>query len=446
MVNPFAHPGALVDLCAAFSALFQTYVRTPAIQQSKNVNEIVLQLVPIDFIAGRNAIVVPTQAQFTRLAREVYERCALTEGETTDSFPSNRSASAVLVTQPIPTSIDFKLGSDASTALLHENSCIHVAYSRGIDDRWVSAAWTDNRGDVQHCASYCMSLIPAGPGRSFADIAKEIWDTTVDMIQFQRVHWRVLMVKAGVIASDEIDGMHHPSILPPFCRTWGPVTCKNTTSRTLLIPGVWAAWMSVAAQPTQPPTAMSLIAADTSGSLSLHPTSAAANIFDPQAGSQATPHTTPVSTPQPNTQSPEQTSNAPTPGSGAANAATPGEALAEPDAEARLVDLTDETWMATLAHHLHNSHSVVDYRPALASGYLIKRTGTHDDDAPAVLGVRLVHAQQRTYEPVLKEILSMYRDLGNLARLKGVTDRMRGVLPWHLAAALKAQEALSHLM
>ncbi|KAI9824773.1 MAG: mediator of RNA polymerase II transcription subunit 13 [Thelocarpon impressellum] len=301
IIDPFSHSGGLVDLCMAFGALFHTYVQSPKIQQSKKVNEIVLQIVPIDFIAAKDAVVVPTQAQYTRLALEVYERCALTQGQTIDTFPS--SSLALRGTAPaLPDALDL----DAAAA-------------------------------------------------------------ATDM--------------------------------------------------------------------------------------------------------------TPVSTPAPNTQSPEQSAtpahnaatpaNAPTP-TPAANPGTPGTtadatAASENDAEAILVDPTDDTWMVTLSHRLHNSPDTTDYRPSLASGYLVKRAGAHDDMPPAVLGVKILHAlppaspaqglQRGPFDPLLREILGAYRDLSSLAWLKGVVLSDAGhrsgvgeVVPWHVAAAIKAQEALSYLM
>jgi mediator of RNA polymerase II transcription subunit 13 len=173
--------------------------------------------------------------------------------------------------------------------------------------------------------------------------------------------------------------------------------------------------------------------------------------FNPQAAM----YTTPVSTPQPNTQSPDQFGTTATPATPSGSAPTPSAANTstaatdtplELDTDATLVDMCDETWGVILSHRLQDSYSITRFQPALASGYLVKRTGTREHEGPPVaMSVNLLHAQ-RSYEPLLREILGMYRDLGTLARLKGVADPVKSVVPWHIAAAIKAQEGLNFLM
>ncbi|KAI9774172.1 MAG: mediator of RNA polymerase II transcription subunit 13 [Geoglossum simile] len=425
LINPFSHPNALVDLCTAFSELFQAYVYSPEIQQSMNINEVVLQIVPIDFIASKTSLVSPTQMQYTRLALEVYERCAQTDPDKISVFPPTTHAPSILLAQPPPKTIDFKLTSEPSPSLLRENSVLHVGYSQSIDERWVSVAWTDMRGDIQSSVSYCLGRKNADTLRPFEEVAKEIWETTLEITEIRKVHWRLMFVKAGVMGREEID-----------------------------------MWTTLSSQPANNNlTTLTLIAVDTCPSLSLHcslppfmPSS-----FNPQAAM----YTTPVSTPQPNTQSPDQFGTsatpatpgggAPTPGAATANTATSGamapEGPLELDADATLVDLSDETWGVVLSHRLQDSYAITRFQPALASGYLVKRTSSsrEHENAPAVMSVNLLHAQ-RSYEPLLREILGMYRDLGTLARLKGVVDPVKSVVPWHVAAAVKAQEGLSFLM
>lgn len=50
------------------------------------------------------------------------------------------------------------------------------------------------------------------------------------------------------------------------------------------------------------------------------------------------------------------------------------------DPDARLVDVTDESWGVILQHRLHNSNSTVEFRPCLASGYLVKRGADNNTD------------------------------------------------------------------
>ncbi len=113
--------------------------------------------------------------------------------------------------------------------------------------------------------------------------------------------------------------------------------------------------------------------------------------------------------------------------------------------DATLVDITDETWGVLMCHGLPNSHSLIDRRPALASALLVKRGSSTDGDGQLVCMSISTLLAPRYHEPLLRWVLIMYRGLGMLARFKGVVDS-GSVLPWHIAAAIKAQEALSALM
>ena len=81
----------------------------------------------------------------------------------------------------------------------------------------------------------------------------------------------------------------------------------------------------------------------------------------------------------------------------------------------------------------------------LSSGYLLKRLGTRDEDGLLTCGVNLIYAQ-RPYEALLKEVLMMYGHLATLARIRGIVDPVKSVLPWHVAAAVKAHAALEATM
>lgn len=163
--------------------------------------------------------------------------------------------------------------------------------------------------------------------------------------------------------------------------------------------------------------------------------------------SQAALYNTPISTPQPIILSPEQVVPAATPGSGngPVNALTPTDNTIDMDPDSSLIDVTDETWGVILSHRIHNTTSLVERRPGLASGYLIKRAGRQDESGIVAMSVNLIHID-RPYIPQLREILAVYRGLGTLARLKGLADPVRSVIPWHVAAAVRAQELLSSVM
>ena len=207
LVNPFSHADAIVDLCVAFSALFYAYSQSPAVQQSTAVHEIVLQIVPLRFMASESTIPVPTQAQYFKLGLEVYERCALMGSEAEVGFLGGRPSPAVLLAPSLPNRINFKLSAEPPQSLLQENCCLHIAYSCSVDDRWISVAWSDSVGGLQTCTSFCLRRSEASTDlRPFAEVAKEVWDTSVGMIRFKNVTWRFMLIKVGVMDEDEMDG------------------------------------------------------------------------------------------------------------------------------------------------------------------------------------------------------------------------------------------------
>ena len=102
---------------------------------------------------------------------------------------------------------------------------------------------------------------------------------------------------------------------------------------------------------------------------------------------------------------------------------------------------------------------VTEARYSLASGFLVKRgaKGVEGGEEPAVLGVNLVSmsssgsgspAVKNVVEGQLKEVLCQWRGLATLAIHKGVVRERgrRSVLPWHVAVAEKAVDALEMCM
>ena len=404
-IFPVDNATLLVHICTAFQHLFDLYRRAISEKKSKTTNELVLQLIPMNFVASPTSVMVPLPADYARLAMEVYDRCI--------NFSSASSAPAILLEQPLPKSIDFKMTSTPSPSVLQENSCLHIAYAQSIDERWITAAWTDNRGMQQMTVSYCLGRKNEPISMPFSDVANEIWETTMDTISAKKIHWRVMIAKIGVMKPSEIE-------------FWAGLQSNESGAQINL----------------------TLITVQTDPSLRLLPTSIT---LSPNANA-AQSVITPVSTPQAlqsSIVSPDQ-STTPSRDSGG-TAVTPGENLAEPDRDAQLIDYTDQSWGAVLAHSLNNSNSLLEMVPALISGYLIKRGGTNLDDPPIVMEVNIVYSEvvsnlRTIYEALLREILGYYRGLETLARVRGVVDLVNDVRPCHIAAAEKAVKALYMLM
>ncbi|KXJ96713.1 mediator complex subunit 13 C-terminal-domain-containing protein [Microdochium bolleyi] len=393
--------GSLAESCIAFHHLFDAYKKVLLSKRLPVANELVLQLVPVDMISSSNSLVVPTPFDVSRLAIELYDRCTMFDG----SMPSP----AIVLEQPPPRMIDFKLTANPSASLMRENTCLHVAYAQSVDERWITAAWTDNWGNQQMTAAYCLGRKGKSIATAFADVAQEIWETTRELMTTWKIHWRIMLVKCGVMDQHEID-----------------------------------IWSGLAQGDSRVTASLTLITVETDPSLQILPPPSKVPSTAPTAF-----YTTPVSTPQAGIVSPEQSGNPPTPmrDSAATSAPTPGgggDGTTDFDADATLVDVTDQTWGAVLAHRLNNSTSATDLNPALVSGYLVKRSGPRGEDPPAVMEVNLVYTDNnpRAYEALMRELLTYYRGLTTLARARGVVERTVDTRPWHVAAAEKAVRTL----
>lgn len=395
------NPGTIVEACTAFQRFFDSYQASLTAKQEIPKNELVLQLVSADLISSPSKVIVTPAADLVRLCMETYDRCV--------PFGGTMPAPAIRLEQPLPRIIDFKLNNNPSASLIRENSCIHVAYATSVDKRWISAAWTDDRGNEQATASYCFGRKDKSPSRTMNDIANEIWESTLQLISTWKIHWRVVITKCGPMEAHEAEF-----------------------------------WIELARTEIHASVTMILMTVDTKPSLQLIPP---AIKLPPQS---ITSYTTPVSTPQPNIVSPEAMATPATPARDASTlAATPGgDSTADLETESVLADVTDQTWGAISSHRLSNSISTLETHPAFISGYLVKRTGSKAEDSPAIMEVNLVHTEagSRAYEPLLREMLSYFRSLGTLARARGVVEAETDVRPWHVAAAEKAARALYLLM
>lgn len=392
------NPGNIVEACAAFQRFFDSYQKELSAKKETATNELVLQLVSSDLLSSPTSVVITPSPDLVKLCMETYDRCTL--------FGGPMPAPAIRLEQPLPRIIDFKLGIHPSVSLIRENSCIHVAYAQTVDERWVTAAWTDDRGNQQATASYCLGRKDRPQSRSMNEVAHEIWESTLDLISAWKVHWRIIITKCGPMDQQEIEF-----------------------------------WADLARTEIKLQVTMLLMTVDTNPSLQLIPPV----VKLPQASVPF--YTTPVSTPQANIVSPEQSATPATPAN--ATAATPGgEAGGDSESDAVLADVTDQTWGAIVGHRLNNSVGVTELYPALVSGYLIKRTGARVEDVPMAMEVNLVHTESlpRSYEPLLREMLSYFRGLATLSRARGMVPRETDVRPWHIAAAEKAARAMYLLM
>lgn len=128
--------------------------------------------------------------------------------------------------------------------------------------------------------------------------------------------------------------------------------------------------------------------------------------------------------------------------------------LADHDAEARLVDLTNETWGVIISSTLQNSPfpepAISRICPAVACAYLIKRAGPRDEDGVLRVAVDIVYGQAG-HRATLKEVSVMYSGLALLARVRAMREgeaakQVESILPCHVIAAGRGHAAVSATM
>ncbi|KAI1941501.1 hypothetical protein LOZ57_005629 [Ophidiomyces ophidiicola] len=404
IVNPFSHEAAIVDICAAFVCLFRKYMSNLD-KRTIALNEIVLQIVPLSFIACLASLVVPPPRDYLHLAFEVYGRCP----------PKNRSADRLACAPPFtlanstPRIIPFKLSADPGSPLAEKNS-IHVALSHSPDQRWIAVSWTDNIGKSQLTMAYCLRQKGSSVSRPISEVRADIWDITRDIINNSHSFWRVIMVKDDPVEPEELE-----------------------------------AWISLAQQHNQ--TRLTKIEL-TLLNINIKP---CLRLKIPPPPLQITPLLTtniftPVSTPNLSMPSPDPSAAAPTPPPSSEQVQTPTTQIPDaPNSDTLLIDKSDDTWSITLSHRINISPSLTRYHPSLASGYLIRRSGTSDTTGQASLCLNVAFTNARLpIEMLLKDILRVYRDLSTLARTKGIVHAQGDdVLPWHVSTAVRGREFLS---
>lgn len=356
MVNPFHTDSVLFDLCYCFHLLTKELYNDP---------RLVLQIIPIRLITSFGGPTFMDSNTTTSLVREVYDRCPV---RSIASDLPIASHSAVLLAEDTVEDISFKLIPEPPHDLIRENSCMHVAYCRSLDDNWVTAAWTDNLGKHQHQASYYM-----GKGQALGNVFREIWESTLEYINPRKVHWRLFIVSAGPMSLIER-------------KVWRQLAVqinKQPIRFNLTLVSVNTSPL-VDFFPKPPETAITTASThnplDTSTSIaSPNPVSTPLNgPFSPLATPPSTtaaqtpfsfsealtpfgPTSYPFSTTSPGAYTHTATNNN-------NNIITTG---ISPNT--RLLDLTDSTAGIILARRLNVAHAVTDHHPALASGYLVKR-------------------------------------------------------------------------
>lgn len=207
MINLFGSQNFIPYLCAAYLRLFKSYAALVELNKLDSPNDIVLQIIPGDLVASSNALTLPSPEAYRRLALEVYNRCGpdpRLDSEDRLRFPC---APSIQLARPIPKSISLKLSPEPSVGFLQADMFFHVAYSWHPGQQWLTASWTDNQGELQWNAPYCVSAFgEKDPWPNMLAIFKEIWETTLELFDHSDSPWRLYIVKDSSMHEKELEG------------------------------------------------------------------------------------------------------------------------------------------------------------------------------------------------------------------------------------------------
>lgn len=193
-------------LCVAFLKLFDSYGAGLGERRLEHPNDLVLQIVPSDFVWDPDRIIIPSPADYKRLAFEVYNRCCPSVGDEKRIRSQYLSAPAIRLAKIIPKTIEFRLAPEISALFPQSDSCIHLSYAWNPGDDWCAASWTDNLGALSWNASYYLGKDEEGPWQAFMEIAKEVWETTLEMLKPGSGPWRLFVCKDSPTYREELEG------------------------------------------------------------------------------------------------------------------------------------------------------------------------------------------------------------------------------------------------
>ena len=193
-------------LCAAFLNLFEAYNIALSETVVDEPNDLILQIVSSNLLFSPDTVPMPSPTDYRRLAFEVYDRCGPNQEDSHRKHPQYLSVPAIRLAKAVPKAIDLRLTPESYTPRLQFDNCIHIAYVWNPGDHWLTASWTDNQGILSWNSCYCFVEEEETPWNSFADVIKEIWDTTLEMMHLGYPPWRLFICKQSPVDRRELDG------------------------------------------------------------------------------------------------------------------------------------------------------------------------------------------------------------------------------------------------
>ena len=199
MINPSEEPSSIRYLCEIFQRIFNAYASNTKPKDAPS--DLVLQIIPLNWVATKSSLAIPLLGPCTRLAKIVYDKCPLLIDT---SLPLN-SGAAFRIADQFPKKIDFKLTASSNFSPIGHTPVAHLGYCWNKQANWLSFAFVNDTGDAQWSASYHLGLL-SDPWPYFAAVAREIWDITGEATDFSQDECKVYIAKTEVMEPMEIEG------------------------------------------------------------------------------------------------------------------------------------------------------------------------------------------------------------------------------------------------
>ena len=200
MIGSSEEDQSIWKLCELFQHIFTAYAAN--IRTAENPSDLVLQIVPFDWVGSESRIAIPSLGPCTRLAKIIYDKCPLSS-RAKSPFTSG---SAFQISQQLPRSINFKVTTSSSYSPLNYAPVAHLGYVWNEETSWLSAALINEFGDKQWSASYYIGQV-SNPWPYFAAVTNEIWEIVGEAIDFTQDECKVYIAKLEPITKAEMQGM-----------------------------------------------------------------------------------------------------------------------------------------------------------------------------------------------------------------------------------------------
>ena len=186
-------------LSELFQHIFAAYAAN--VRTVENPSDLVLQVVPFDWVGSESRIAIPSLGPCNKLAKIIYDKCPL-PSRAKSPFASS---SAIQISQQLPKSINFKVTTSSSYSPLDYAPVAHLGYVWNEGSSWLSAALVNDFGNQQWSASYYIGQV-SNPWPYFVAITNEIWEIVGEAIDFTQDECKVYIAKLEPIKKAEMQG------------------------------------------------------------------------------------------------------------------------------------------------------------------------------------------------------------------------------------------------